>query len=125
MTIWLPNSTPNFSLETDPRLACSHTGKCHMQNEHMVRLQMLRNMIGPVRINSGYRDPSHPEERGKVHPGSHAQGLATDIVPLKADMYRAVAAAFRCGFTGIGAGKTFLHLDSGHAHAPRPAFWTY
>ncbi|WP_422024635.1 D-Ala-D-Ala carboxypeptidase family metallohydrolase [Pyruvatibacter mobilis] len=124
---WDPATTPNFSLDGDPALRCPCCGACHLTQGHMMRLQMFRNARGPVVVTSGYRCPDHPEERGKPHPGAHAQGLATDI--RRADtgqgLFRDITLAERLGFTGLGIGRTFLHLDSGHAYAPRAAAWTY
>ena len=113
---------PNFS---ERELKCSHTGACEMVPEFMDRLQALRDALGvPLKINSAYRDPTHPAEARKPQPGIHSMGRAVDI---KADgnlAYRILATAPALGFTGIGVDATFIHLDDWDG-GPRPNVWTY
>lgn len=117
---------PNFSRE---EMACKHTGRCKISPDLMDALQGLRSQLGvPLYVTSGYRDPSHPVERAKPVPGTHAQGLAADIACDGALAYRILAAAPACGFTGIGVsqkgGERFVHLDI-WTGGPRPNVWSY
>jgi len=70
----------------------------------------------PVRsviiITSGYRCEEHNREVGGKGTSSHPKGLAADI---KCDdlSYRflLVEALLKAGFTRIGIGKDFIHVD--------------
>jgi len=87
---------------------------------------MMRDLIGPLGITSGYRCPHHEEEAKKVHPGSHAQGRACDIKALNGyDRFKVIQAAIEVGMSGIGQANGFVHVDDGHDYSPRPAAWKY
>lgn len=116
---------PNF---TPDELACKHTGRCEMSPSFMRRLQHLRGVYGkPMRITSGFRDPSHPAEASKATPGEHATGHAADVAVQGADALRLVQLALGVGFTRIGvqqkgAGR-FIHL--GDSPDFPPGIWSY
>lgn len=122
---------PNF---TEAELACRHTGRNLMHPETMARLQRVRDHYGrPMRISSGYRDPSHPAERGKAQPGAHAMGRAVDVLVHGADALQLIVIALAQGFHGIGVqqkgphASRFIHLDDMHTESgfQRPAIWSY
>lgn len=119
---------PNFS---PGEFRCKHTGRIEMSPEFMARLQRLRTAYGkPMRITSGYRDPSHPAEASKSKPGAHSMGRAADIAVQGADALQLIRLALDCGFTGIGVQQKgpsrFIHLDDvAPAVLPRPAIWSY
>jgi len=125
---WDKQRWPNFSVS---ELKCKHSGKCEMDETFLDRLQALRDLVGPLKVTSGYRDASHPIEAFKGRPGSHAMGRAVDIsVEHGGHAWQVVDHALQLGFTGIGLSLTgdskFVHLDdlvSFHAH--RPCLWTY
>lgn len=119
---WDPETTPNFSLE---EMACKcGCGGCEVKQEHMDRMQRIRDRFGPLPVNSGWRCKNHPEEKKKSKPGSHNQGTATDIkIENASDRFRFIKIAIDEGITGLGIYKTFIHIDSGHEHMPRPAIW--
>ena len=98
-----------------------------MDADFMAKLQAVRNRVGfRMDINSGFRCPLHPDEKKKKFPGSHAQGTAADPrVADSAKRYAIIQAALEVGMVGIGVGATFVHMDSGHLHAARPAVWLY
>jgi len=126
MTPWNSDDTPNF---TRQEMAC-RCGQCgsrqDMDGAFMAKLQAMRTMLGPLTINCGFRCPLHPDERAKERPGSHAQGMAADIaVTHGTSRFDLVHAAMAVGMVGIGVGNGFIHVDSGHDHAPRPALWKY
>jgi len=126
VTIWNPNSTPNFS---QAEMACT-CGQCaglsDMDGHFMLKLQVLRSEIGlPFHMLSAFRCPLHPKERGKSRPGSHAAGLAADILAGGPLQYEIIARARRLGLVGIGIAKSFIHVDGGHPWAYRPTVWTY
>ncbi len=75
--------TKNFSLETDPLLACScgHS-KCDrrkLKQEILDRLQRVRNVRGKsMRVTSGGRCPYHPAEQGRTDT-DHQACVGVDI----------------------------------------------
>jgi uncharacterized protein YcbK (DUF882 family) len=103
---------------------CKETGDNKMDVEYLARLDSLRHVCGfPFIITSGYRSPDHSIEVGKVKPGTHAQGIASDIrVNNGAERYTIVAAAMKMGFGGIGISKTFIHIDD---RKTTPVVWSY
>lgn len=119
---------PNF-----PRaeMACKHTGKCEMHPVFMQRLQHLRNLYGkPMRVTSGYRDKTHPAERGKTVSGAHSLGRAVDVAVSGPEALTLLRLALPLGFTGIGIKQhgegRFLHLDDvPNGELPRPTLWSY
>jgi len=97
-----------------------------MDHEFMLKLQALRDALGPISITSGYRCAEHPEEKRKDNPGAHSQGKAADIkISGGEQRFRVISTAMNCGMIGIGVANSFIHVDDGHAHAARPATWKY
>lgn len=123
---WDFSLTPNFSPD-EMRCKCSYCqGALAMNGHFMEILQRIRNEFGAMPVISGYRCPQHPEEVGKIKPGSHSAGLAADIkINLATDRWQLVKLAFNNGIVGVGVAKTFIHLDAGHPWARRPAMWSY
>jgi hypothetical protein len=103
---------------------CQITGENDMDHEFIRRLDLLRDACGfPFAISSGFRSEEHPIEAIKDVPGTHAQGIAADIVVRNgAQRYKLVNEALRLGFNGIGAAKTYVHVD---ARMTTPVLWTY
>jgi len=126
MRNWRPEETPSF---TPSEMACK-CGKCggvaDMDHDFMTKLQMMRNLLGPLEITSGYRCPSHPDEIRKPAPGAHAQGKAADILAKgAAHRFRLISGAVNVGMVGLGVAKSFIHVDSGNDNVDRPASWSY
>ena len=62
-------------------------------------------------------------EKVKEKPGTHAQGIASDIAVSGGVQRRAVVEeALEQGFTGIGISSNFIHVDT---RATTPVLWTY
>lgn len=76
-------------------------------------LDRMRYQSGlPIILNSGYRCPSYNVKVGGSRTSAHMSGLAMDIAcsdPEHRFLY--ICAALSVGFTRIGIGHTFLHLD--------------
>ncbi|MBL4820176.1 MAG: DUF882 domain-containing protein [Gammaproteobacteria bacterium] len=124
MSDWNPETTPNFSLQEMCCKCGKCGGQCEMKQSHMSRLQGMRNILGPLRVTSGYRCPQHPEEQKKATPGAHAQGTATDLQTSNSgSRFKYVQAAVKVGMQGIGLYTNFVHVDSGHETMARPALW--
>lgn len=102
---------------------CKHTGLNDMSPAFIRKLDDLREACGfPFVITSGYRDVTHPVEARKPAPGMHTKGVAADIsVNSGAGRFILVQKAIALGFTGIGVGKTFVHVDT----RDTPVMWVY
>ena len=84
-------------------------------------LETLRARVGaPLKINSGHRCAVRNHLVGGA-PRSRHRRMAVDIALGGHDRQALLEAAMACGFTGIGRGRTFLHLD----RRPIAASWTY
>ena len=57
---------------------------------------------------------------GGVPNSYHAKAIAADIAVTAKTRARMLQAAVNAGFTGLGYGRSFLHVDLGPARA-----WTY
>ena len=49
-------------------------------------LDPLREKVGAIRVNSGYRTPAHNKQIGGSPTSQHCKGEAADIFPLKKDI---------------------------------------
>ena len=58
-------------------------------------LDPLREKVGPVRINSGYRTPAHNKQIGGATNSQHCKGEAVDMFPLKKDIDNVFALIIR------------------------------
>ena len=103
---------------------CQQTGENEMDVEFIHKLDELREACGfPFIISSVYRSPEHSIEKVKEKPGTHAQGIASDIAVSGGVQRRAVVEeALEQGFTGIGISSNFIHVDT---RATTPVLWTY
>lgn len=103
---------PHFSAR---ELAC----KCgvHCQGEYLHDpafldgLETLRGWAGPLRINSGRRCALHNAEVGGAPLSQHKVAIAADIALAGHDPAQLSRLAVKAGFTGLGFGRTFLHVD--------------
>ena len=89
---------------------------CSLQNmkqETMAKLDAAREMAGiPFVLNSAYRSRSYELAKGRTGTGAHTSGRAVDIrCNRDANRYKIVAACLAVGFTRIGIGKTYIHVD--------------
>lgn len=89
-------------------------GKSEMDVHFMLMLESARyNARIAFRINSGWRCVVHNSAVGGKKTSSHLEGMAADI---KADtprqFYIIVTTLIKAGFTRIGIGKTFVHVDN-------------
>ena len=125
------NTSTYFSIH---EFKCSHTGKCEMDSDFVSKLNDLRMAYGkPMKINSGFRDVTHPIEAKKSSPGAHTTGKAADISVSRGDAFYLLSLALQKGFTGIGIAQKgsgasrFLHLDTieNSSERPRPTIWSY
>ena len=127
--------TRNFS---HSEVACKCGGHCKgaakISPDLMGRLQQMRDAVGPIRITSGVRCRKHPESRTRptsshvpndLGDGEGRCGHAVDIAAVGSGRrFRLLAAAIAAGFTRIGIGKSFLHLDNDY-NKSQGVIWDY
>lgn len=79
----------------------------------------------PFVITSGYRCEEYNKKVGGVGESAHTKGLAVDIAVVSGSARFAILqAAIIVGFTRIGIGKGFIHLDVDEKKPQRMA-WMY
>lgn len=78
----------------------------------------------PFRITSGYRTPEHNAKVGGRIGSSHIKGCAVDIAVNSSGQRSAIVCALiKAGFTRLGIGKTFVHVDADQQKTN--AIWLY
>ena len=97
-----------------------------MKEDFLIALDNARDIAGmPFKINSGYRTMEHNATIGGVENSSHIAGLAADIHCTDSrKRFVLIAALIAAGFTRIGIGKTFIHVDLDKDKDQRVA-WMY
>jgi len=104
---------PHFTIE---ELACRCAGQfCRGRYWHdeavLDRLEAMRvSMGGALCVVSGHRCPGWNRQVGGVAGSRHLR-LAVDLHLAGHDRHTMLAAAREAGFTGLGLGRDFLHVD--------------
>ena len=98
----------------------------YMDDRFLEMLDKAREYAGiPFVINSGYRTEAHNRAVGGSSTSSHLDGYAADIRCLTSrDRCWMVGALFEAGFTRIGIGQTFIHVDNDPTK-PEEVMWHY
>ena len=94
----------------------------------MAVLTELEQRMGfELRIDSGYRDPTHNEDVGGVEGSEHTHDPA-DAVDVfcqrSVTRFQMVRELLALGVRRIGIGKTFVHVGVSTDH-PQEVLWTY
>jgi hypothetical protein len=117
--LWMKGERHQISKDfvtTEFDCPCKNAG-CQEQRisaAHIEKLQEVRNEVGAIRINSGYRCALHQEElRQQGYEtakgiSTHQLGHASDIKAI--DMAALLRACER-RFKAIGVARSFLHVD--------------
>ena len=102
-----------------------NTGKL-MNYEFLLKLDKARYIANiTFKITSGYRTVKHNKEVGGVSNSSHLHGLAADIsATTSSQKFIIVNALLKVGFTRIGIGNTFIHVDLDKTKNQN-VMWTY
>lgn len=123
--------TENFSLDTDPKLACGcghpDCDKRTVNQEHLERVQLVRTLVGHgLIVTSGGRCPLHPREQTRRKPMDHQLGNGCDVYANGSTRGNIVAAGLAAGCNAIGVAKTFVHLGYRADLAPeQTVMWVY
>lgn len=118
---WTPQEQARWPNFAPGEFDCKGSGEYYHDPEFLDKLQALRLMVGkPLKINSAHRSARHNAAVGGV-PNSQHRKMAVDISLNGHNRVNLVRCAIQCGFTGIGFGKTFLHLDT----RPDAVAWRY
>ena len=85
----------------------------NMNPKFMDMLQNARTAAKmPFKITSGYRSESHNKKVGGSKTSSHLFGVAADISTTSSGQrLTIVKALLGAGFTRIGIGENFIHVD--------------
>lgn len=107
------------------------SGETNMDKDFLEKLALARDIAQiPFRITSGFRTQEHQDRltnRGyKTATNSpHTRGKAADIsAGSSRKRWVIVNALLRAGFTRIGIGESFIHVDSDESKVP-DLIWTY
>lgn len=107
---------------------CPCCDEAGIKMELVDRLQRAHNLLPPgsiMVITSGYRCESYTIERGRSITSSHLKGLAADIsCTSSGQRFQLVKALQGAGFTRIGIGPNFVHVDIDRDKIP-DLIWTY
>lgn len=105
---------------------CPCCGKADMNKVFLKHLDIARGVAEtPFFITSGYRCKKHNEEIGGSPNSSHMKGLAADIkATTSTERYKIIKALLNTGFTRIGVGKDFIHVDMDKDKV-QEVIWTY
>jgi uncharacterized protein YcbK (DUF882 family) len=97
-------------------LACKCCKKLEINEEFIEKLEHLRFSTGrPIIINSGYRCQEHNKMVGGRKTSQHILGRAADINTAgltSEQLYLFIATALQIGFTGVGIGRNYIHIDN-------------
>lgn len=128
---WEPSKTPNFTPK-EMRCKCG-CGRSDMDHAFMLKLQAVRDVVGPLSVSSGYRCPEYNQRVSSSGlDGPHTTGKAVDVRCSGEQAHEVLLQAMFRYFTGIGVsqkgdhGSRFIHLDTiTPDEGPRPNVWSY
>ena len=88
----------------------------NMELNFLLMLDKCRELANiPFKVNSGYRTTIHNTNVGGVKSSSHTN-IPCNAVDISAttstQRFKIIKAATQVGFTRIGIGKSFIHLDT-------------
>lgn len=119
--VWTDSEKKRWPSFSPGEFDCKGSGEYWHDPRALDMLQAMRTAIGkPLVINSAHRSSAHNARVGGV-PNSQHRRWAVDISTDGHDRRALVQAAIRAGFTGVGFGATFLHLDP----RPQAVAWPY
>lgn len=110
----------------DKDLACKCCGKVKINEDFKADLDAAQTFAQiPFRFSSGYRCEDHNKKVSKSPTSSHLKGLAADIeIANSRERYKVLFGLIMAGFTRIGIGKNFIHVDL-DLDKDQEVGWTY
>ena len=119
----------NFSFK-ELKCPCSNCTVQFISPELISKLEEVRKRYGkPIKINSGFRCPSHNQNIGGKVGSSHVSGLAADISPVLMTLDELDILYDICYdiFDNIGDGrnKKFIHVDVREPKKSGKRRWVY
>jgi hypothetical protein len=106
--------TKNFHPGVDTKLLCTcndeRCDKRSISQEHLDRIQRVRNITGPLSVTSGGRCPYHPDEIHRTTPADHQRGNGGDVLCNGSTRGNIVAAGLAAGCNALGVANSFVHL---------------
>jgi zinc D-Ala-D-Ala carboxypeptidase len=125
------NITVKHFKESEFDCPCEKGSGEKMDIGFIIKLDKCRELAGiPFKITSGYRCEEYNEKLRQKglkasKNSSHLKGVAADIaVKNSGDRYKIIQSALRVGFTRIGIGKNFIHLDTDE-NKSQDVIWHY
>ena len=99
---------------TPSEFSCKCCGEVELGDSFMQMLDLARSIAGvPFTITSGYRCKEHNEAEGGKPTSSHPLGLAADIKASGSrHRFTILSALLDAGFSRIGIGSDFIHVDN-------------
>jgi hypothetical protein len=92
-------------------LAQGWKGRYAVVQPHLIaKLESLRSMLGPIKVNSGYRPPDYNKSVGGVTHSRHMYGDAIDMAPIDASLGSAETACVEVGGQLVEY-KSHVHCD--------------
>lgn len=97
-----------------------------MSASFLSRLDQAREYARvPFIVNSAYRSVEHEKRQGRDGSSSHTKGIAVDLKATNSrTRYRILQGLLKAGFTRIGIGENFIHVD-GDLDKDQDVIWHY
>lgn len=115
-----------FDPRVDKMLSCPCCGRCEIDPEFMKRIDQARAKAGiPFKVTSGFRCPEWNKKiKGSAH-SSHMSGLALDLSASNSvERFTIVQTLLACGFSRLGIGADFVHVDLDNSKV-QSVLWGY
>ena len=105
---------------------CPCCGEVSISAFLLHKLNKIREAFGkPMIVSSGYRCKARNFEVGGKPNSAHRKGMAADIQCFSShDRMLLIRLALEAGFTRIGVGEDFIHLDV-DTLLPQEVLWVY
>lgn len=106
--------SPHFdSSEFACQCGCGFGNNCDDVSPALLeKLEAMRPLTGPMKVNSGCRCKKHNAEIGGSLSSAHTFGMAADIAcPTSQRAFVLLKYAFLAGFRRIGIERGCIHLD--------------
>jgi len=105
---------------------CKCCGEVVLDNSFVQTLDLARTLASiPFTITSGYRCEAHNKAVGGKPTSSHTIGKASDIkVSGSRERFYILSALVDAGFSRIGIGSNFIHVDNDNNKADS-VVWLY